>query len=444
MSFLKKVFSSSNARPDEDIADIPAITLGRYTEVNKTPDQLSHWTKAQDDFLQRKYPDSFENLLLYMHDPKIGNITYSRNGNALEFQLTQGSKIIKGHADDQKFIAEARIAHFEKINVAILRKLMNMNYVLQYSRFAIKDDFIYLKFDSKIIDASPNKVYYSLRELALKADKMDDLLIGEFDSLQAIDNDHIIDNPAELKEIKYKYFQSWTNDILNKISALDESRLAGGISYMILGLLFRIDYLLLPKGNLFDDIDKINAIYNAKDNKSTLEKNRLMIEELRKLLSKDKEYFFKNFYDTKLTFGFVSATSHKQFYEFLLEEFKNTKWYYDNRYDLIVTAIYEWMTGYSQFYYGLFPATYDLLKIAYMVLQPEFFSDMGVRKPFYDYTTKAFNQAAIEKEIQRVINTHINDFPKLAILTVNIKYTSLNEFLYTYLNEITYLNFSKV
>jgi hypothetical protein len=444
MSFFKKVFSNSAEKTEEETLPTFDVTLGRYTEINKTAEQLSFWSRAQDDFLQKKYLDSFNNLLLYMSDPKVDNIKINRNGNELEFELVQGSKIVKGKANENSFMAESRVARFDKLSVAFLRKLMNMNFVLQYCRFAIKEDIIFLKFDSKTIDASPNKVYYSLRELALKSDKMDDLLTGEFESLHPIDIDHITEIPEDKKEIKYKYLQLWITETLNKITGLDEGKLSGGISYMLLSLLFRIDYLLKPQGNIFDDIEKINGIYNMKDNKSTLEKNRLMIEELRSLQGKSKAYFFKNFYETKSTFGYVTATSHKQFYEFLLEEFKNIQWYYDNRYDQIVTAIYEWMIGYSFYYYGLFPATNDFLKITYMVLYPDFFNEIGYQQSLYDTSNNTLNKVAIEKEIQKVLTFYIKDFPKLAMLTANIKYTSINEFLYTYLNELTYLNFSKV
>ncbi|HOY33014.1 MAG TPA: hypothetical protein PKW80_14135 [Bacteroidales bacterium] len=444
MSFFKKVFLNQAGKDEGAGSSAQNVAVGRYSGVNKSSVQLSCWTRAQDFYLQKKYIDSFEILLQYMNDPDTNNIKVRRNGNELEFDLVQGSKIIRGRADMNTFSAQSRIARFDRLSVAFLRKLINMNFILQYSRFAIKDDIIFLKTDSKTIDASPNKIYYSLRELALKSDKMDDMLVGEFDSLHAVDREHILDLSETVKEIKYKYLQLWISETLDKIAGMDEAALSGGISYMLLGLLFRIDYLLLPQGNFFNDIDKINAIYNAKDNKSTLEKNRLMMDEFRALQCKEKEYFFRCLYDAKNTFGYVPATTHQQFYEFILNEFKNTKWYYDNRHDHIVTAIYEWMIGYSLFYYGLFPASSEYLKIAYMVLQPGFFSEMGAARCLYDTSNNTFNKALIEKEIETVTARYINEYPKLAIITANINYTSLNEFLYTYLNELTYLNYSKV
>ena len=442
MSFLKKLFSSSES-PEEVVVSTNERSFGRYTEVNKTAGQLSYWTKATDDFGQKKYMDAFNNLLLYMHDPKVDNVKINRNAYELEFEIIQGSKIIRGKANEKNIMAEAKIARFDKLSVSFLRKLMNMNYIHQYTRFAIKEDVIYLKFDSKTIDASPNKVYFSLKELALKADKMDDSLVGEFESLHPIDVGHIIENSIEIKEVKFKYLNLWINDTLNKITALNEDRMSGGISYMILCLLFRIDYLIQPQGNLFEDIDKINSIYNAKDNKTTMEKNRLMVEELTKVLRKSKEDIFKDMYEVKATFGYVPVTSHKQFYEFILEQFKNTSWYYDNKYEYIVTNIYEWIIGYSAFYYGLYPATYDFLKIPFMALQPDYFRELGMANNLYNTSTSQFDKAAIDKQIQKVLKIHNKDYPKLTLMTQNIKYSNMNEFLYTYLNELTYLNFSK-
>ena len=114
---------------------------------------------------------------------------------------------------------------------------------------------------------------------------------SDFDKMILVDKEDLLTNT--LKEIKNKYLHLWIDEALNKISSLNEDRMSGGISYILLALLFRIDYLLQPQGALFEDIEKINGIYNAKDNKSTLERNRLMIDELKRVKSKSKEEIFK-------------------------------------------------------------------------------------------------------------------------------------------------------
>jgi len=446
MSFFKKIFNSSN----RDATDTPLNNstmsgFGRYTDVNKTPEQLGFWDKSTALFNQKKYVESYYNLMFYLNDPLINNVTVNHRDTYIEFEIVQGSKIIKGRADNEKISTEARIAQFDRLSVSFLRQLMALNFTHQYTRFAIKDHDIYLKFDSKSIDASPTKVYFSLKELALKADKMDDYLVNEFDTLRPVDCNHIEEISDKQKAIKYKYLIQWINTDLDHISKLNEERFSGAISFILLSLSFRIDYLLQPQGNTFNIIEKIAGIYYAKDNKQTFERNRLMIDEFKKIISMLEHELIKDFYNIKATFGYVSVTSHKQFYEFILEQFKNTQWYYENKHEDIVTAIYEYIIGYSLFYFGLYPVSYQLLNLAFAVLQPDFFREMNVWSGlnFYNPTTKTFDKSAIEKEIQKILKRHQKDYPNLNLKYQNLKYRNLNEFLFTYLNEITYLNFSK-
>ncbi|MBP7463961.1 MAG: hypothetical protein KA793_06445 [Bacteroidales bacterium] len=442
MALFSKLFGSDN----QSLKDKPGQATfkpGRYVDINKTKEQTEYWDKAKSDFEAKRYLDSFYNLCLYMKDPETENLEVSRSSVAVDFALTQGSKIIKGRATENMVSAETRIARYEKPNIAFLRKLMNLNYVLQYNRFAIKDNIIYLKFTSKAIDASPNKLYYSLRELALKADKLDDVLVNEFDMLKPIDVSHIEMPPQKTLDVQYKYMMRWINDDLERISKLNEDRMAGAISYILLALLYRLDYLLVPQGSVLNDLEKINGIFTANDGKTNIERNRLMIDEFKKLAAKTKEDITREFYPVKTVFGYVTGTSHKTFYEFLLEQFKNTGWYYDNRHDDVVTNIYEYSMGYSLFNYGLYPATFELLKLAYQVKESDYFAEMGCATTYYTTSTAKFNGSAIEKEVNRIINKYKKDFPKLAMRMNLVKYKDMNEFLYTYLNEITYLNYSK-
>ena len=92
-------------------------------------------------------------------------------------------------------------------SVPVMRRLLEMNFTLYYSRYAINEDKIYMLFESDIITANPSKLYYGLKELATKTDKQDDLLVQDFTSLQPLDTDHVIPIPEEEKEIKFRYFK---------------------------------------------------------------------------------------------------------------------------------------------------------------------------------------------------------------------------------------------
>jgi hypothetical protein len=145
-------------------------------------------------------------------------------GNGMDFEFVQGSKKVGVHFSEDKVIAESYIARFDKLSIPFMRRLLEINYTLYYSRFAIKDDKILMKFDSNIFDCSPNKLYFALKELATKADKQDDLLLDEFSVLHNMDDGTIENFPDEIKEIKYKYFHKWIFDTVKRIGELNESR----------------------------------------------------------------------------------------------------------------------------------------------------------------------------------------------------------------------------
>ena len=118
-----------------------------------------------------------------------------------------------------KISASANIAEFENLPVAIMRKLLEMNYSLDYCRFAINNNRVVIKFDTFAEACPPARLYYALRELALRADKQDDLLINEFDVLKPFDY-HRIELPSEIKETKYKYLMKWINEVLAKVESV--------------------------------------------------------------------------------------------------------------------------------------------------------------------------------------------------------------------------------
>ena len=87
-----------------------------------------------------------------------------------------------------------------------MRRLIELNYDLEYSRYALDDNnTITMVFDTYALDASPYKLYYALKEIATKADKMDDLLLDEFQMLRATDKSLQLPIPDVEKEIKYQF-----------------------------------------------------------------------------------------------------------------------------------------------------------------------------------------------------------------------------------------------
>lgn len=440
MAFFKNLFSSGSSPAAADESSV--ITFGRYTDSNKTAEQLKHWENATKHFGEKNYIDAYQEFFHYIGDPALNNVAVARDGDSLSFSVKQGSKVVRGMASMEKVVAEVNVARFEKPSVAWMRKLMNMNFALKYSRYAIKDDVVCMKFTTHTLDGSPTKLYWSLKELATNADKQDNLLTEEFGTLKAVDVEHVIQVPDSEKEVKFTCLHKWINATLTEIDKLNPETFYGAISYLLLTLTYRIDYLITPEGTLANDMERIQQLYFAQDNKSYQEKNTLIIDEYRKILEKPKEYVFNSLYRVKHTFGVVNASAHKEIADFITNESLNTQWYKDNNYPHIVLSVYEYITGYSLFNYGMYSAAKKLMHLLMQIIHQDMFTALGSKERYADPSGR-LDKAAIEARITAIVKEEKKDFPKVDVVFSYLNYNSLNEFTDSLLKEISYLDFTK-
>jgi hypothetical protein len=441
MSFFKNIFSGASESENSGQSE-PFVQFGRYTDCNKSKEQIQNWDDSVKFFEEKKYLDSFEAFFKYIGDTEQGNVYYKRNSDRIEFDITQGSKIIKGYADSTKVVAESLIAKYEKLSVAFLRSLMNLNYQNFYTRFALKDDLICMKFNSNLIDASPNKMYFSLKELATKADKQDDILIAEFSSLKSVETDHLNQISETEKDIKYKYFIKWIEDAKKRIQELDEDKFSGARSFILLMLSVKIDYLISPEGALLDELLNAQRIYFAHDEKSGIEKNRDIVEEYTRIISKPKEEITKDLYNIKSTFAVVAPAHYLDVKDFILNEMANTSWYGTNNYPDIELVILEYINAYCLSNYGLLKPAINYFHLLMNILNQDYFTELGFKSLYYNKENNQLNQSLIEQKIIAITNDGKANFQKLEFNLTTLDYSSLLKFTYSYLNEITYLDFS--
>ena len=195
MGFLDRLFgrgSSSNPRPD--------IDFGRYSDGYKSKAQVEAWKKSVDLFKEKKYHEAYQEFFNYLGDDELKNVEWNQNNGDIDFTFYQGSKKITGSASQERVTAEVKVVKAANPSVAMMRKLMEMNFALRYGRFALKpDNIISLKFNTNVMDGSPEKLYYAFKEISLRADKQDDLLISQFRGLEQIDSGHTQDIPCRRK-----------------------------------------------------------------------------------------------------------------------------------------------------------------------------------------------------------------------------------------------------
>ena len=117
-----------------------------------------------------------------------------------------GRDVMFGHATVERVLLvnplAAALAIMETPGTAIMRRLLDLNFSLMYTCCALTErQTLCMAFDTDVETASPNKLYYGLKELATKADKQDDLLVQDFTSLTPLDVEHIEAIPDEEKEV---------------------------------------------------------------------------------------------------------------------------------------------------------------------------------------------------------------------------------------------------
>ena len=275
---------------------------------------------------------AISNFFTYLRDdqgrqcPVLG-----RRWRSYNLSCFKGRKKITGFANQKNLRAEAKIAKAESLNVGFMRRLIEQNFELMYSRFALDPNGnLTIVFDTYTLDGSPYKLYYALREVAIKADKQDDLLLDEFKMLQPVDTSHLIDLPVEEKEAKYNYIQSQINGVLDEIEhgKLDKNKYSKGINTLIIDLVYRLDYLIKPEGHMMEALERIHRLNLTNDGKSTILKNQLLIKELQKLVNRPKDEFFKEMYSVTSTFGITSPVSHDRVVGFIDGELHNMDWYH--------------------------------------------------------------------------------------------------------------------
>lgn len=431
-----KLFSRGKKKRGPD----PDILFGRYSDNNKTPAQVSRWTDADNLFKEKKYTESFDAFFEYLRDSEVQNVVYERNGAEGRFEVYQGSKIVRGTFDKAQVKAEVTLAKMPQPSVPVMRRLLEMNFSLYYSRFALDDDRLNMRFDSHLESANPSKLYYGLKELATRADKQDDLLVQDFATLQTMDNEHIVQLPLQEKEVKYQFLQSWIKEVLDTIGTLDKDKFSGGISYLLLTLVYRIDYMIKPEGALLFELEKIPGIYFKKDDRPVIEKNRDMAEQFRTIQSKPKEIVLGSLFRSRHTFSIVTPQQHKVIADSIANANTNMPWYRDNNYPFIANQVIEYGFAYCQYSYSVPRVISELFNLYMQVNYSSYFLALGYSETYFDVFKNQFNTDEIVDKIKEIQGRWKSKYPNMDFRTNNLRFDSLVNFNYTFVTEIQYLN----
>ena len=389
--------------------------FGRYSDSQKSELKYDRWDQALKAYEEEAYLENFTHILEFLKDDDLENLSYSENRGVITFQFYQGSKLITGTADRNKLRAEAKIAVTNALELGFTRTLIEQNFALQYCRFALCDnDDICIIFDTYAVDASPYKVYYALKELAAKADKHDDLLLAEYETLSKVGDHHISKVPQDIKDIKYRFIKSRITALLDLIDSgkINIQKYPAGLSYLIIDLAYKIDYLVKPEGYTLDLVEEVHRTYFQSKSDDIHAKNQKIVLRFKDWLRRPRPEFDKEIYEVISTFGITMPSGHDKLAECIEGELPNAAWYYDNKYDDVALAIPSYLVGYLMFSYALPDPDRDFLHLLYEVIETDYFAEMGFPNKYWK-KEGVLNVSIIKKRIGKIAEKHEDKYPRL-------------------------------
>ncbi len=439
MSFLEQIFGFGKKPASPD------IPFGRYTDAYKTDAQQQAFDRSLELFDQGQHLDAYQHFMRYLKDDAVDSVHWREEAGNLHFEFWQGSQRVTGFANSEKVKAESKIARAEDLNVGFLRRLMEANFNLKFSRFALDpDNTLTILFDTHTTDGSPLKLLYALRELAIHADKQDDLLLDEFKVLSPAQERIFGDIPEAEKEAKYNYIRSEIGRIFAELDKAkpDPNTYPGAYAYSMLALAFKLDYLVRPEGFMMDAMERIHGIYFAKNDRTPQVKITNIRKDLQKLLDRPKEAFFKEMYRTRSTFGINPAVNHDHLVSLIEGELPNMEWPLQQNHEALALAVPQYVAGFAMFHYAPPKPDRELLHLFFQITESAFFRELGFKIPFTDEYGK-LNRSEILSAIKNIAERNRAQYPHLKPGTGKLDFASMVLFAKSYLLMIKDLNLTK-
>jgi hypothetical protein len=268
-------------------------------------------------------------------------------------------------------------------------------------------------------------------------------MISEFDMLMPINNSHI--RKIEIGEIKtkYEYLIAEIDIALAHINntKLNMGKYPGAESYIYLDIIYRIDYLIKPEGNIMEIIDNVHNLYFYNKIKTPDQKNSLIRKELRKIRETPFEDFKHEIYEVKSTFGVSQSSGLARIQNFIGSEIKKMDWYYHNEYNAFARAIPSYIVGYSLFNYSMPKPMRDLFNLYYQITQSDYFKSLGIKRGYMN--NNKLSATKIKKKIKKILSKHAEEYPHIQIDVKRLEFQDVCMFSKTYLLSIKKMNFER-
>jgi hypothetical protein len=411
MAFWKSLLAAKN-EPE------PVIAFGRYSDAYKSQDRFSAFDTSLKQYEEGRFADSVRSFAEYLRNRAGDNTQVREQDGVFCLDFYQGSKQVQCLLNDRVFRAEAKIAHCKTLNVGFLRKAIEYNYQLNYSRFALDpDNNLCMLFDSLLSECSPHKLYFGLKELSLQSDKEDDLLLSEFDQLQILHNQHIKHPDRVIAQTKIRFVRNKLNEIEapEVLGSLNPRRFQGALTYVYLAALYSIDYLVKPEGVVMDIIGRVHQRYFGVAPDNIDEKIAVLRDALKELAAVEDSQLDRELYEVISTFGVTSSVSQDVIAQFIDAEMQSLKWYAENGHDRVCQAICNYVAAYSLYNFALPGPDHDLMHLYFEVVENKYFRELGYKVEYMSRDGHSVDLGRVNQRIAEILRVHRTEHPGLPV-----------------------------
>ncbi len=422
-------------------------SFGRGINATISKDEEALFNKSYEAFenqdILKAYEYFFNSLENFSGEESNQKIITNMEDDKLNFTIYQGSAKIVGKVTKKYLYAEVIMIKNSEASVALKRYMLERNYQLTYACYFSDSDYIKLKLYHDNITASPQKIFFPLREIALNADFDKEFMKTEFSNISLQDTEHLVKLDAKELEIKYNFLHKWIDALDAKILTLPTNDNAGMQAFLYLNILSKIDYLLVPKCEIYQKISKKVQAYFSEENLSIEAKNEKLKNYIEKLSEMSFEDFSKKFYNAKYTFNPMEKTAQEEISNFISESLLKIRWYKNNRYNQIIPTIYNYISFYILYNYGLNPVVKELLHTLVEIQNPDFFEALDYT-PLYDKEKESFSRKTIIAKIDETIVARQAQYKLLKAFGEELNFSSMNEFSNSFLIQLKHLDFEEI
>lgn len=439
--------------------------FGRYSDINKSKHQLNEWDAATNNFQQNQFLLGFQHLLNFIQNPEKNNVEYYIQNDILYFTVYHNQLKITGQFTNQNLSVSLPIAILNHKPLPLLRKILSLNYELNYARFVLQDNTLILKGTLTAIEYNPYIIYNLIQEIALKGDMIVNSILNDKAKGDKLEEVKILKNFntfSDLKELEHKWnlLNEWITQTINRSNEISLKAITGGASYLLLNLAYRIDYFLAPTGPLQIAIEKVNNDFFNEDNLSTEEKNKKMIESFlfiqNKLQYLPKYLLFTN---SVYSFSFTNNTKIENIISHFVKSLENYVWYSDNNYPDIALECFEYGALYNTFNFKVPTVLEDLFELFLLILNYKRIAPLNYPYELYSEKPKFlikskflgifgkeeyshFNIHQIQTLIHQINQEHKSTYPKFQFRFENLVFDNLLSFVISFTKELSQCDFN--